>query len=208
MPNQEIQAVIFDLGNVLIDFDHKRAAREIAKFGDKGEEEIFQLFFDSELTGQFEEGKITRHEFFEAVKSMLNLQISHERFEAIWNNIFFISQKNQEVYNLALALKQNYRIALVSNINVLHFEYIKRNFQVMEPFSRIVTSYEAGVRKPHPLIYQEALALLDASPQKVFYTDDRMELIEGARQLGIKGFVFKNADTLKKDFLSAGIKLN
>lgn len=206
--NATIEAVIFDLGNVLIDFDHRQAARKIANLSDKREDEIFQLFFDSELTEQFEEGKITPVEFFEAIKKTLNLKINYEKFEPIWNDIFFLSQKNNEVYNLALCLRQNYKIALVSNINVLHFEYIKSNFPILGAFSQIVTSYEVGVRKPHPLIYYEALELLDSPPERVFYTDDRPELIAGACSLGINGFIFQGADQLKKDFLSAGLKFS
>src|SRR3989338_6206829 len=157
MDNNNIKAVIFDLGNVLIDFDHMIAAKRISKFTDKTPQEIFNLFFDSVLTALFEEGKITPLNFFSEVKKILNSKLDYAQFLPIWNEIFFLSEKNQAVYNLAKILKDHYKIALLSNINILHFDYLKKNFSIFDAFHNVVTSFESGIRKPDPLIYKKAL---------------------------------------------------
>ena len=175
------------------------AANRLSGLTDKSGQEIYELFFDSQLTGLFEEGKITPAQFFSGVKEALNLRISYEEFLPIWNEIFFFSEKNLAVYNLARSLKDRYRMVLLSNINVLHFEYVKKTFPVLDAFHNILTSFEAGFIKPRPEIYRKALAMLDSPPQEVFYTDDRQELIDGARKLGIQGFVFKGVEQLKRD---------
>ena len=203
----KIEAVIFDLGNVLIDFDHRIAASKIAKLTDKTEEEIFNLFFDSCLTASFEEGKISPQEFFSRVKEALSLTLDYPEFLPIWNEIFFLSEENRYVYNMAKALKGRYKLALLSNINILHFEYVRQKFPVFDAFHHIVTSFEVGSRKPDPLIYQKTLSLLGVVARKTFYTDDRAELIEAGSQLGIKGFVFKGAEQLKRDLLATGIDI-
>jgi FMN phosphatase YigB (HAD superfamily) len=208
MGNHNIKAVIFDLGNVLIDFDHMIAAKRISKFTDKTPQEIFNLFFDSELTALFEEGKITALIFFSEVKKILNLKLDYAEFLPIWNEIFFLTEKNQVVYNLAKVLKGYYKIALLSNINILHFDYLKKNFSVFDVFHNIITSFESGTRKPDPLIYKKTLDLLEAAPQDTFYTDDRAEFIEKAYNLGIRSFVFRDAEQLKRDFLGNGININ
>lgn len=208
MNYNNIKAIIFDLGNVLIDFNHRIAAEKISRFSDKTPNEIFNLFFDSELTGFFEEGKISPQDFFLKVKEMLNLKLDYAEFVPIYNEIFFLSQKNYRVYNFAKTLRGKYRLALLSNINILHFNYLKKNFPVFDVFHSIITSYEAGSRKPHPLIYQKTLELLEALPENVFYTDDRAELVEKANELGIRGFIFSSVEQLKKDFLSTGININ
>ncbi len=205
MSNNCIKAVIFDLGNVLIDFDHRISARKISKFTDKTAPEIFDLFFASPITALFEEGKISSRQFFLKIKEMLNLKISYEKFVSIWNEIFFVSKKNLGVYNLARKLKNNYKVMLLSNINILHHEYIKEKFSLLDSFHNIVTSYELGISKPDHLIYQKALEILRVQPGDVFYTDDRQELVESARGLGIKGFVFKGLKQLKDDLLGVGI---
>jgi len=204
-----IKAVIFDLGNVLIDFNHKLAAGKISGFSDRTPKQIFDLFFDSELTGLFEEGRISPGDFFLKIKEELNLRLDYEEFVPIWNDIFFLTEKNHSVYNLARILKDHYKLALLSNINVLHFDYLKKKFpDLFDAFHYIVTSYELGLRKPHPLVYQKTLEILSVLPKQAFYTDDRPELIRGAQELGIHSFVFKNMQQLKGDLLSAGIRIN
>ncbi|OGX15079.1 MAG: hypothetical protein A2166_06595 [Omnitrophica WOR_2 bacterium RBG_13_41_10] len=199
------KAIIFDLGNVLIDFDHTIAARRIAPFTDKTPKEIYNLFFESPLTILFEEGKISAQGFFIKLKTMLNLRLDYEEFLPIWNEIFFISAKNQAVYGLADKLKNEYRLLVLSNINTLHFDYLKKQFCLFDIFPYVVASFQTGFIKPHPEIYQMALKKLGLLPQEVVYTDDRIELIQGAQRLGITGFHFQNADKLKQDFLNIGI---
>ncbi|MGD0336430.1 MAG: HAD family phosphatase [Candidatus Omnitrophota bacterium] len=200
-----IKGIIFDLGNVLIDFDHRIAARRISRFTDKRDEDIYNLFFDSGLTALFEEGKITPQGFFLEVKKMLGLAIDYEAFLPIWNEIFFISDKNKAVYNLAKDLMSHYAVALLSNINRLHFEYLKNRYAIFDAFRYIVTSYEAGCRKPDPQIYTMTLRLLGITAQECFYTDDRPGLVEGALKLGINAFVFSSAEKLKENLLEAGV---
>lgn len=208
MDNHRITAVIFDLGNVLIDFDHLIAAQKISKFTDKKPQEIFDLFFDSKLTSLFEEGRISPSEFFLKVKEKLNFELDYNVFVPIWNEIFFFTEKNASVYKLAKSLKGNYKLALLSNVNVLHFEYVKKKFPVFDAFDNVVTSFEAGFRKPHPLIYKKTLEILRVLPENVFYTDDRTELVEKAAELGIKGSVFTGIEKLRKDLTGAGININ
>ena len=204
-----VKAIIFDLGNVLIDFNHMSAAKRISAFTTKSPQEVFNLFFDSGLTGIFEEGKISPEEFFSNVKELLNLKLDYAGFLPVWNEIFFLTEKNQAVYNLAKTLKSHYKLALLSNINILHFDYLKKNFtHLFGAFHNIITSFELGFRKPHPLIYKKALDILGVKPQEAFYTDDRPELVSAARQLGTRSFIFKGIEQLKKDLLDSGISID
>ena len=203
--NHNIKAIIFDLGNVLIDFDHRIAAERVAHFTNKSTQEIFAFFFDSELTGLFEEGKISPQVFFLKVKEALDLKLSYGSFVPIFNEIFFLSQKNRAVYHLARQLKEKYKLALLSNVNRLHFDYVRKKFPVFDPFHNIVLSCEVGLRKPDPSIYQKIIDILQVPAQSIFYTDDRQELIDGANSLGIQGFVFKDIDKLKRDLSHKGV---
>lgn len=199
------RAIIFDLGNVLVDFDHSIAAKKIARFCDKSVKEIYDFFFDSELTGLFEEGKISSLDFFSQVREKLSLKLGYEQFLPIWNEIFSQSQKNRAVNALAASLSQRYKVALLSNINILHFDYLKNNFPIFGPFHNLFLSFELKLKKPDPRIYKKALQVLQVEPEEVFYTDDRKELVEASRKLGIRGFVFSGVEQLEKDLLNSGI---
>jgi glucose-1-phosphatase len=203
-----VKAIIFDLGNVLINFDHRIAVRKISPLCAKTEEEIFNFFFDSPLTGLFEEGRIEPGEFFSEVKKALKLNIAYAAFLPVWNEIFFLTESNRSVYSLAKALRKNYRLALLSNINTLHFDYLKDHFPVFDPFHNLLLSFEMKLKKPDIQIYKKTLAALAVQPEETFYTDDRPELIESAGRLGIQGFVFRGVEQLKNDLLNAGVEIS
>ena len=203
-----IDTIILDLGKVLIDFDHLRAAERISNFCDKTPNQIFDLFFISEPTILFEEGKITPEDFFRRVKEILDLKLEYQSFVPIWNDIFFLTAKNRAVYSLANNLRAHYQVALLSNINVLHHEYLKQYFPVFNVFHRVFASYEMGAIKPDQAIYKKALEELKAQPENVFYTDDRQELVDSARNLGINSFLFTGVEQLKQDLASVGVTIN
>ena len=202
---QAIKILLFDLGRVLVDFDHLRSAQRIAAFCSKTPRQIYDLFFESGATIAFEAGKITPEDFYLQVKQMLDLKLSYDSFEPIWNDIFFLSAKNRSVFGLVNNLRVNYKIALLSNINILHYEYLKKNFPVFGAFDRIFLSFQMGLVKPDKKIYNRVIRDLGVSPQEIFYTDDRPELMESAKSLGIRGCVFTNFGQLISDLEDSGI---
>jgi len=204
----EIRVVLFDLGRVLVDFDHKRAAERISSFCPKSPLEIYNLFFDSKATVAFEAGKITAENFYLEVKNTLNLKLSYDSFIPIWNDIFFLSPKNRSIFRLVHTLRARYKTALLSNINTLHYEYIKKNFPVFGVFDKVFLSFELGLIKPDKEIYNKVIRELEVSPREIFYTDDRADLMESAKSLGIRGCVFTGFEQLIRDLDDAGVVLN
>ncbi|MFA5092370.1 MAG: HAD family phosphatase [Candidatus Omnitrophota bacterium] len=200
---QEIKVVLFDLGKVLVDFDHQRAAQRIASFCKKTPQEIYALFFESPATIAFEAGKISAQDFYLEVKKMLDLKLSYESFVPIWNDIFFLTPKNRSVFQLVNSLRVNYKTALLSNINALHYEYLKKNYPVFGVFDQVFLSFELGTIKPDKKIYQQVIQGLKVNPEEIFYTDDRSELVESAKTLGIQGTVFTSFEQLVKDIIAA-----
>lgn len=207
MSKAKIKVILFDLGNVLVDFDLKPAVERISRFCSKSPDEIFSLFFDSCLTSSFEKGKLSPEEFYKQTKEMLDLKLSYESFVPIWNEIFFFSSKNRSVYHIANLLKKHYRIALLSNTNILHYGHIKNSFPIFNVFEKLFLSFEIGAAKPDKIIYSKVIEVLGVLPENIFYTDDRSELVDSASRLGIKSFVFTSTEQLIKDLFSLNIVL-
>jgi len=207
MPKERIEVILFDLGNVLVDFDLKPAVERISNFCSKSPDKIFSLLLDSCVTDSFEKGKLSPVEFYEQVKEMLDLKLGYESFVPIWNEIFFFSSKNRAVYHIANLLKKDYRLAMLSNTNILHYAYIKNNFPIFNVFEKLFLSFEIGSAKPDKLIYQKVIDHLGVLPENIFYTDDRAELVDSASKLGIKSFVFTTAKQLINDLSNLNIIL-
>ena len=201
----EIKAVIFDLGNVLIGFDHTIAVKKILKHTPKKSRDIYDLFFDSDLTQEFEKGKTGKLEFFQQVQTALELKISYGEFLPIWNEIFFLKPESEDFVG---SLNSGIKLALLSNINQLHYEYIREEFSstigLFEP-DKIIPSFRTGFIKPDKEIYDLALKALDVPRESVVYVDDRLDLIEAALSYGIKSIQFKSAKELKQKFQDLGI---
>lgn len=203
--SQAIKVLLFDLGGVLVDFDHLRSAERVAAFCSKTPRQIYDLFFESGATIAFEAGKITPQDFYLQVKQMLELKLSYASFEPIWNDIFFLSAKNRSVFGLVNNLRASYKTAMLSNINILHYEYLKKNFPVFGVFDKVFLSFQLGLIKPDKEIYNLVIQDLGVSPQEIFYTDDRPELVDSAKTLGIRGYVFTNFTKLMSDLQESGI---
>jgi len=190
MMGNKYDVILCDLGNVLINFDHRIAVRKILRHTPKNEEDIYNLFFDSGLTELYEEGKIDSGEFFRRIKEALRLNMGYDSFLAIWNDIFFETPLNIKMHNLLRSIKPGHRLIMVSNLNESHFGFLKGKLDIFRAFDKVVLSYEAGCRKPAPRIYKLALDFVKTPPSKALYIDDRKDLVEAASRLGIKGIVF------------------
>jgi FMN phosphatase YigB (HAD superfamily) len=206
VPAGPIRLILCDLGNVLINFDHRIAARKILPYTDKKFSEVVQLFFDSPATKAFEEGKISGRRFFEHVRRALALKdITYAQFVPIWNEIF---SENKGILEVLKRLKRSYRLHLISNINELHYAYIAKNFpKSLAVFDRTYLSCSVGARKPDALIYRAAIREDGFRVEEALYTDDRRDLIIEAEKLGIRSVVFKNVADFRGRLRKMGIRL-
>jgi len=186
--------IAFDLGNTIIRFDHNIAAGKISgRFGvDKGR--VFEPFFDSDITRRFETGKISPEIFHVEISELLGIKLPYEEFVDIWNDIFWEDKRCSE---LVRRLKAKYRICLLSNVNKLHFEWIRAKFGIIGIFDHLVLSYLVGAQKPDRKIYEYASRVSGVGFDGILYIDDRADLIEAAKGYGIESVPFKDAPALE-----------
>jgi putative hydrolase of the HAD superfamily len=198
MTKNKYEAILCDLGNVLINFDHKIAVKKILHLTPENEHDIYQFFFDSSLTKDYEEGKISSIEFFKKVKSLLKLDMEYIEFLPIWNDIFFEKPLNKKIQSFLTAIKGKYKLVMISNINEAHYEFLKKKMPIFGEFDKLILSYEIGFRKPAKEIYDAALKSVNTAPSKAFYVDDRADLIEAASRFGIEGMMMDGERAFKR----------
>lgn len=177
-----MQAFWFDLGNVLVGFDHRKFCRALARIGGGAEEEIYGAVLHGDLNERFETGRLSGEDFYRQVSGRWAPEISLERFRELWCNIF---RENPGMDTLVRTLKGAARLVLVSNTNPWHMAYLLERYPFLECFDTRVLSYEVGARKPQPEMFEAALAASGASPQQCLYFDDMEEHLAAARRLGV-----------------------
>jgi FMN phosphatase YigB (HAD superfamily) len=210
MRNQEsvIEAILFDLGNVILPFNHYQIAEKLARFSQRKEfrdpQKIFSYLFNFEkgAVNGYEVGKVSSIQFFKSLKKYLHLSLTFEEFIPIWNDIF---TEDQEVSEIIRSLKGKKRLGLISNTNPLHFDYILSKFSVIHIFDKWILSHEVGFKKPAVKIFQKAIEWASVEPEKILLIDDMKKHVDMAVSLGIQGIHFISAHQLKKELY---VKLN
>ncbi len=202
MPQPSIEAILYDLGNVILPFNHYPIAEKLCRLSGRREardpQEIFSYLFDFQkgIVNRFDVGQVSPQEFFQTIKEHLGLSISFDDFVPIWTEIF---SENVEVSQIVLSQKGRWRLGLLSNTDPLHFHYILSRFSVMRVFDKWILSYEVGFKKPAVEIFQTAIAWASVEPSRILFIDDVKAHVEAAISLGIQGIHFVSAEQLKKE---------
>lgn len=199
----EIHSVIFDLGNVLLNFDAKKSALRFAKECGVNMTRAWEHFFTSQTEKAYTRGEITCREFYEHSLKVLKTPVDFKTFKHYWNDIFW---ENEGMDELLARLKKHYPLYLISNTNKMHFDYIKKNFRILRHFTRTFPSHEVGARKPDALIYERVLKAVRLKAEHTVFVDDKIEFIRGARAVGMYGIRFRNPEQLVRDLKKLDVK--
>ncbi|NIA29193.1 MAG: HAD-IA family hydrolase [Actinobacteria bacterium] len=188
--------IFFDLGGVLVKVDVKKFYRNVALYTGQSVEHVVQtakdFFPDAE---KFERGLITSNEFYDLVFREHYFKINYDQFRRAYVDIFNLKK---DVFEIAQTLKRNYRISIISNTDVLHYNYIEQNFAVLQIFDHPTTSFETHSLKPEKKIYNHALKKFNLPPGACIFIDDKEENVAGAQSLGMAGIHFLGAEDLKQ----------
>lgn len=194
--------VLCDLGKVILPFDLRIATKAFEKESAVPSEEILRRVMGSSLDLDFEKGKISPEEFYQEVQRRIGLKLPYGRFVSLWNDIF---SENKKVSTLIRRLKMKTPVAILSNTNVLHFEFVYKHFPIVREIEHYVLSYEVGVRKPDPEIFEAALERFRVPAPQTAYIDDREDFVVAARTLGLYGIHFRGEELLEKELLQLGL---
>ncbi len=182
-----IHALISDLGNVLLHFDHRIIAARLKHDFPEAQwtPEQEQSFWT--LVRNFESGVVDTEVFLRETGTLLGsdgpLDVDH--FRILWGDIFWL---NDEYLSLMQELRDSLKLVMLSNTNPLHIDFARERFpEVFEAFPDTVYSYEIGSGKPDPVIYRAALERAAVTPDETLYFDDISAYVEAANSLGMHG---------------------
>jgi len=204
MPGSQTQALIFDLGKVLIGFDFQRAYDRMEPLCGHPIAEIRRRVGATGLVPKLEAGQIASQDFVAQIGAVLGVSFDYRQFCELWSSIFLPGTLVPET--LIAGLKKRYPLVLLSNTNQMHFEMLERTYPILGHFERRVLSHEVGAMKPSPLIYQRAVELTGFRAEECFFTDDIPEYVAGARLLGIDAVQFQSASQLEAELASRNVR--
>lgn len=200
-----IQALIFDLGDVIVGLDFDRAYRAVGRLTGLAKPAIQEKIVRADLAVRYETGEISSAEFHEQFCEAVGLHLSYEEFAQLWGNMFAEEPLLEE--ELFAHWADHYRLVLLSNTNELHFRWIEERYAPLAHFHQKVLSYEVGVMKPFASIYEAAVKAADVPPAACFFTDDKTINIAGAQAAGLQAEQFTGRAELLSQLGARGVSL-
>ncbi|MFO0847770.1 MAG: HAD family phosphatase [Gemmataceae bacterium] len=200
-----MKTILFDFGNVVGFFDHRRAIAKLARHTDLTPDEIDEAVYHPERHTAYERGALTTAEFVKLALEHGRLRCSEAEFEAAFADIFW---RNDPVCELIPRLKPNYRLLLASNTCDAHFRAFTREFaDVLGHFDHLCASHDAGHRKPHPDFYVYCQKYAGAEPHECVFVDDLPRNVAAARAHGWDAILYRPGTDLVAEFDARGIRV-
>lgn len=200
-----ITTIVFDFGNVLGFFSHRKAAEQLAEYSPLSADDILKHYLDSDLEDDFESGRMSLAEFRSVVRQRCHVTCSDGQLDRAIADMF---TPNDEVCALVPALKPRYRLLLLSNTNELHAVHFRRQFaETLAHFDALVLSHEVGLRKPCADIYAHCHKIAGSTPRQCLFIDDMQANIEAAAACGWQGIVYHRGLDLCRELHRFGIEL-
>jgi FMN phosphatase YigB (HAD superfamily) len=179
-----INTIIFDFGDVFINLDKQATKNAFQKLGlSQWNEDLDRLNI------QFETGKISREDFLLGIQKHIPNASTNEILEA-WNTILL----DFPLYRLEFLqmLSKKYRLFLLSNTDAIHIETFEQKSGISfysdfyQCFEKVHFSFEIGMRKPNPEIFNYLLNEHELSAKRTLFIDDKKENTDAALTLGFQ----------------------
>ena len=189
-----IQAVFLDLGNVLVFHDDLVLFQRMSAWGGAHPENIRKRML--ELWDSINRGDLAGDELRRTVCQVAGSKVPMEAtpFFALWNCHFRV---HHELLPVIDALLGRTKVILLSNVNEMHWRFVRPLIPQFERFHDLVISCELRMAKPDPEIFQVALARSGLRAGETAYFDDVPLFVKAASALGIQARVFTDAPTFR-----------
>lgn len=181
--NPRFDVLLFDLGGVLMDFAGFEGLSPLIP-GAPDRTEIRDRWIRSDSVQRFERGEITPDRFATGVIEEFEIDLSPLDF--LGHFVEWAREPTPGAISLLTSLRNDHRIAALSNANELHTPLHRQRFgSVIENF---YFSDEIGHVKPERAIYEHVIRDLGVPPDRIAFFDDTPVNVEGARETGIIAF--------------------
>ncbi|MCI0746548.1 MAG: HAD family phosphatase [Verrucomicrobia subdivision 3 bacterium] len=197
------QAVIFDLGKVLVDFDYSIAARALAARSRASPEEVSKLIDQSPLLVTYETGGLATKAFFERVCAATGFGGDIDEFGRLFGDIFRPIESMIQLHaELRAAGVPTY---IFSNTNELAVAHIRRSFPFFSRFDEYIYSFQHGAMKPEEKIYRAVEHITRLTGQAILYLDDRADNVAAGRRRGWQVIHHLDPSTTRQLVTAAGL---
>jgi 2-haloacid dehalogenase len=197
-----VQAVIFDIGNVLVEWQPERYFDRVY-----GAERCQRMFAEVDLHGMnlmLDSGA----DWQSTVYDWADRYPEWDREIRDWydNWIQLAAPLIPQSLRQMRALKRKgVPVFALTNFGAQSFAYAQGEYVFLSEFDRAYVSGRMKLIKPDPAIYEAVEVDCGLAPQSLFFTDDRLENIEAAKARGWQTHLFEGPAGLARRLVELGL---
>jgi putative hydrolase of the HAD superfamily len=194
-----IQAVLWDVGGVLVRIEDSRPYEELAAELEVTREYLEHLVWGGTQGRLAQLGKLSETELWEYIRDELHLAPGEhpdlrERF--LRGNVV-----DAVLVDFIRTLTPHYKLGVISNA-VRGLPALLNTWGILDLFEVVIGSGDEGIMKPDPDIYQLAIERLDVRPGEAVFVDDHPENVEGAQNVGMHGILYQSREQVIRELQS------
>lgn len=179
-------AILVDMGGVLL--NHEHALRETTKKlkipYKRFKNEISEIYVRCETDGT------TIDEFWKYLLNRVDSTVQAHEYKKVYNTSH---TKNLELFNFLRKLKdRGIKLGLSTNNIKNHVNDLDKIFDFLKLFDLVFDSSEMKVRKPEREYFEKILKTIKVPKSSVFFIDDRLDYLKGAKSFGFEAFHFSD----------------
>ena len=200
MRAREVDTVVFDIGWVLVHLAPQRLLKTLRSAG-------AQVDSLADVTTRIalhehESGRLDGEGLLDELAALAPQAVSRSQLAEAWVDMF---ELQTGMLHLLGAVRQSYRVVLLSNVGDLHWTELRRRFALHEQADHVIASFEAGVMKPDPAIYAIAEQRCQLDPARTVFIDDLPPNIAAAEARGWRGILHQNEATTRERLSQLGV---
>ena len=200
MPPPDV--VVFDLGGVLAEFGGVERMRVLAGVDD--DEELWRRWLTCEWVRRFERGACSPEDFAAGVVDDWGLTLTGEAFLAEFREWLVGPLPGAEDL-VAQTRAAGLPVAVLSNTNKVHWEAGAGRWPLVSMFDRAFLSFEIGMVKPDPEIFERVVEDLGVDPDQVLFLDDNRINVDAARAAGLRAERVVGVSEARQALAGAGV---
>ena len=182
-----IKAVVFDIGNVLIEWQPERFYD--AEVGQARRRAMFEAVNLHGINDNIDRG----HDFRETIYSAAGEYPEFEAEIRMWHDRWLDLARPaipHSVHLLRALRRKGIPVFALSNFGIGTFAIAEDEYPFLKEFDRRYISGHMGVIKPDADIYEMAEADCGLPPETLLFADDRIDNIRAAEARGWQGHLF------------------
>jgi HAD superfamily hydrolase (TIGR01509 family) len=201
-----VDALLFDLGGVIVDIDPELIFARWAQHAGCDVPYVKARVRFDDMYERYERGEIALEEYFAYIQACLGRAMPHHHLLDGWNAIFLGTMPG--IDDLLRAAAAHFPLFILSNTNPAHEEFWSRAYAApLAHIGRVFVSSSMGLRKPDAACFHHVISEIGVPAARILFFDDLAANIAGAREVGLQAVHVKSIADVRRALMSLGVGL-